>query len=124
MKAYKISSDWKEDEIVVAESMEEVTAEDGQEIEELCEVLPACACGFRVWEKGHDCPTAPEYILEDGTTYDMYGMEQVQEFGELDIAKTDENKEDGECDFSEWAFDLWVGSYWDGSNWKIVVVEK
>ena len=122
MKAYKISSDWKEGEIVVAESISEVVLEDGQEAEELCEVLPAC-CGFRVWEKGEDYPTAPDYIQEDGTTYDMYGMEQVQSFGELDIAKTDENKEDDECVFEDWDFSLWAGSYWNGSNHILVAVE-
>ena len=127
MKAYKLEADWRNDmdeKIIVAESIGEVMLEDGQEVVELCEVLSACACDGDVWEKGEDYPTAPDYIQENGNTYDMYGMAQVGSFGELDIARTDENKEEDECDFEGWDFNLWVGTYWNGSNHKLVAIEK
>ena len=132
MKAFKISKKemgWDENRVVAYENLQELTKNENIEnceVEELCEVEPACLGMDDYYIVGEDDSVSGDYIFEDGRiigdeSHSGAGMFQ----GDLDIERT--NKiclESGDMEFKDWEFDLLVGSFWDGNNWEIVVIVK
>ena len=133
MKAYEIRKKemgWDDVRVVAYENLLELEKEENIEnceVEELCEVEPAClGVGEGYFIKNYDEMCSGDYVFADGNiigdeSHSGQGMSQ----GEIDIERTNKDcLKNGFNKFQDWEFDFLVGSYWDGNNWKIVVIQN